>query len=125
MTSIYDQFAPGDDDTETLYQERIKGLKTISGDVYTGEFYREMLTWWFNVTDKNRDDYYTTEQPVERHNLSGMIIFPDGTPEAEVKRVFAQEYELARKIGDQRFGITCQHINTRGGYCLNCQRRVI
>ena len=37
----------------------------------------------------------------------------------------ALEYELARKIGDTRFGSECKHEQTRNGVCLNCQRKVI
>lgn len=38
---------------------------------------------------------------------------------------FARDYELARKIGDSRFGSPCQHEQVKDGRCVDCQRRVI
>ena len=35
-----------------------------------------------------------------------------------------QEYELALRIGNDRFGSPCQHKETRGGRCTNCSRLV-
>jgi hypothetical protein len=92
--SIYDQHASGDDDTETLYNARIDGLKTKCGDVYTGEFYRENLTWLFKAMDENGDEYDTTEEPVEYLDFT-FTTFPEGTPEA-----FVREY-IAGRIGPQ------------------------
>lgn len=38
---------------------------------------------------------------------------------------FRTQYELAKEIGDKRFGSECKHERTRGGYCLNCRRKVV
>jgi hypothetical protein len=64
--NVWDSFITGDDDTETLYCVAIinDNCRTLSGDLYTGEFYRENLTWYFKVIDKNGLDYDTTEQPI-------------------------------------------------------------
>lgn len=37
---------------------------------------------------------------------------------------FADEYELARQIGDARFGSECKHEQVKGGYCVACLRKV-
>jgi hypothetical protein len=85
--SIYDKYAPDDYDTETLYQEWIERCTTADGDKYTGEFYREMLTWYFKAVDKNGDEYDTTEEPAIHPDLV-ITQFPDGTPEETVKEYF-------------------------------------
>jgi len=36
-----------------------------------------------------------------------------------------QEYELALKIGQKRFGSSCNHLEVKNGICCNCLRRVI
>lgn len=41
------------------------------------------------------------------------------------KPTFAEEYELAIKIGNRRFGSECKHDKTKNGYCINCLRKVI
>lgn len=38
---------------------------------------------------------------------------------------FEDEYRLARKIGEQRFGSECKHEKTVGNKCLNCLRTVV
>lgn len=38
---------------------------------------------------------------------------------------FKEEYELALKIGNKRFGSNCEHKNAKNGYCKNCLRKVI
>lgn len=38
---------------------------------------------------------------------------------------FAQEYELARRIGDARFGSECKHEQVKNGHCVACLRRVV
>lgn len=38
---------------------------------------------------------------------------------------FKTQYELARKIGDKRFGSECEHKNVYAGRCQDCLRRVI
>lgn len=35
-----------------------------------------------------------------------------------------REYQLARAIGESRYGSDCLHEKTRGGRCLQCQRIV-
>lgn len=37
---------------------------------------------------------------------------------------FKEEYELARKIGDERFGSECEHNNVKSGRCVQCLRKV-
>lgn len=34
-------------------------------------------------------------------------------------------YELARHIGDSRYGSQCRHTRTHNGRCLDCQRKVV
>ncbi len=36
-----------------------------------------------------------------------------------------QEYELALKEGNKRFGSLCKHEKTKNGICINCLRKVI
>jgi hypothetical protein len=38
---------------------------------------------------------------------------------------FNIQYELARHVGDARFGSECKHERTSNGKCLNCQRKVM
>lgn len=38
---------------------------------------------------------------------------------------FADEYELARRVGDARFGSECKHEQVRGGRCVECLRKVV
>ena len=38
---------------------------------------------------------------------------------------FEQEYELALREGNRRFGSECQHERTKRGRCLKCWRRVL
>lgn len=38
---------------------------------------------------------------------------------------FAEEYELAIKMGDARFGSECRHEETKDGVCMKCLRRVV
>ncbi len=38
---------------------------------------------------------------------------------------FKQQYELAKQIGDKRFGSPCKHKRTKNGYCQQCLRKVI
>lgn len=59
----------------------------------------------------------------------------EGCPESAIKAVSLitirssantpSEYELARRIGDSRFGTSCRHERTSHGRCLNCQRKVV
>jgi len=41
------------------------------------------------------------------------------------KITFNQEYELALKEGNKRFGSECRHENVKNGICINCLRTVI
>ncbi len=34
-----------------------------------------------------------------------------------------QEYELALRIGNERYGSPCQHKQVKGGHCTKCNRR--
>ena len=34
------------------------------------------------------------------------------------------EYELALKIGNERFGKQCKHTKAKNGYCVNCLRKI-
>jgi hypothetical protein len=36
-----------------------------------------------------------------------------------------QEYELALKIGKQRYGSECKHAEIKNGRCKKCLRKVI
>ncbi len=36
-----------------------------------------------------------------------------------------QEYELALKIGNKRYGSECLHTQIKKGVCLHCLRKVI
>ena len=76
----------------------------------------ESGVWWFMVGD---NDYQTKEIP-ETFPLFVMTIFPDGTPES-----FVNEYKLARKIGDSRFGSVCKHERSKRGYCPDCLRKIM
>lgn len=38
---------------------------------------------------------------------------------------FEQEYELARRLGDARFGAACKHEKIMRGRCVKCLRRVV
>lgn len=38
---------------------------------------------------------------------------------------FNEEYELAKKIGDARFGSDCKHEHTKNGHCTICLRKVV
>jgi hypothetical protein len=38
---------------------------------------------------------------------------------------FRQQYELAKRIGDKRFGSPCEHKRTKNGRCVNCLRKVV
>lgn len=38
---------------------------------------------------------------------------------------FDRQYELARQVGDARFGSECPHSETDGHRCLQCGRRVV
>lgn len=38
---------------------------------------------------------------------------------------FANEYEIARRVGDRRFGSACPHERVKNGRCTNCLRRVV
>lgn len=82
-------YAPDDYDTETLFENWITRCTTSNGDKYTGEFYRESLTWMFKVTDKDGNEYDTTEEPAIHLDLT-ITQFPEGTPEAEVNEHFAK-----------------------------------
>lgn len=35
-----------------------------------------------------------------------------------------QEYELALRIGNRRFGLECKHEKVKNGHCVRCLRRV-
>jgi len=36
-----------------------------------------------------------------------------------------EQYELARRVGDKRFGSACKHKRVRNGRCLECYRSVV
>jgi len=36
-----------------------------------------------------------------------------------------QEYALALRVGNRRFGTKCNHEKTRNGVCTNCLRKII
>lgn len=38
---------------------------------------------------------------------------------------FRTQYELARKIGDKRFGSPCKHEQVKNGRCTQCLRKVV
>jgi hypothetical protein len=38
---------------------------------------------------------------------------------------FRQQYALARRIGDKRFGSACTHKDVKGGHCTQCLRKVM
>ena len=38
---------------------------------------------------------------------------------------FAVEYELARRLGDRRFGSECKHGHVENNHCVTCLRRVV
>lgn len=38
---------------------------------------------------------------------------------------FANEYALALRTGQQRFGSDCKHENVRSNHCTNCLRKVL
>lgn len=40
------------------------------------------------------------------------------------KPTFNEEFELMKRIGDERFGSKCKHENHKDGYCLSCLRKV-
>ncbi len=93
-----------------------------NGDLWFGGEQDEEGYWPANIQGNNdpyATDYGTLEMP-ERFPLFAMVIFPDGTPESE-----AQEYFLAKKIGDARFGSACQHARAKRGYCPDCLRKVL
>lgn len=96
----------------------------LNGDLWYGEREEEDGHTWFGAVSPESDpvagiDYQTEEVP-ERFPLFVMTIFPDGTKESE-----AQEYFLAKKIGDARFGSACQHSRATRGYCPDCLRKVM
>lgn len=37
---------------------------------------------------------------------------------------FEEEYALAKRIGDQRFGSPCKHVQVKNGRCRRCLRKV-
>lgn len=37
----------------------------------------------------------------------------------------ADEYALAKRIGDKKYGSECTHEQVKSGHCLNCLRKVI
>lgn len=41
------------------------------------------------------------------------------------KPTFNEQYELALRIGEKRFGSECKHEKVKNGVCENCLRRVI
>ncbi len=45
--------------------------------------------------------------------------------EVQDKITFNQEYELALKEGNKRFGSLCKHENVKNGICKDCLRTVI
>ena len=95
-----------------------------NGDLWYGETTEEDSRVYYAAynptTDPDSGPDYDTEEMPERFPLFTMIVFPDGTKESE-----AQEYFLAKKIGDARFGSACQHSRTKRGYCPDCLRKVI
>ena len=38
---------------------------------------------------------------------------------------FEEEYELAKRIGDKRFGSECKHEQVVNGRCKQCLRKVV
>lgn len=51
--------------------------------------------------------------------------FPQGNPDDPNSEAFKSAYELARRIGDKRFGSECKHEQVKNGVCVNCCRKVI
>jgi len=51
------------------------------------------------------------DQPVETRNI--------------FKSTFAEEYELALREGERRFGSGCRHDHIKDGVCLDCYRKVV
>jgi hypothetical protein len=91
-----------------------------NGDLWFGDRIREDDTDYFIAREPDTENIYETPEVPERFPLFAMIIFPDGTPESE-----AQQYFLAKRIGDQRFGSECQHARAKRSYCPDCLRKVI
>lgn len=54
-----------------------------------------------------------------------MNIFPQGNPDDTKSDAFRAAYELAKKIGDKRFGSECKHEQVKNGKCINCLRTVV
>jgi hypothetical protein len=42
-----------------------------------------------------------------------------------LKPTFDEQYELALREGNKRFGSDCKHEQVKNGKCLNCLRKVI
>jgi hypothetical protein len=94
-----------------------------NGDLWYGTSETESGQQWFDAykpesKQESGPDYQTQEVP-ERFVLFTMTHYAEGTPER-----FAQEYELAKRIGDKRYGSECQHSRTKRGYCPDCLRKV-
>lgn len=95
-----------------------------NGDLWYGHKWEEDGKYYFQANYPTSDplqggDYETDEVP-DTFPLFAMTIFPDGTRESEVN-----EYFLAKKIGDARYGSQCPHSRSKHGYCPDCLRRII
>jgi len=94
-----------------------------NGDLWYNGFQEEEGKIWYPAYKPNSNfedgaDYETEEIP-ERFPLFTMVIFPNDTKESE-----CQEYFLAKKIGDSRFGNDCLHSRVKNGFCPDCLRKV-
>jgi len=65
-----------------------------------------------NLTDSIWNKFYKGQRHAEN--------------EAETKaESFAEQYELAKRIGDRRFGSACKHEHIKNGRCQDCLRKVV
>jgi hypothetical protein len=53
------------------------------------------------------------------------LVVVQGSGRALFSASFEQQYEVARRLGDARFGGECRHEVTWGGHCANCLRKVV
>ena len=74
--------------------------------------------------DGDLTTFFNAYRELNGHDPEYKTIYQEHTPIRNYQR-FGMEYELARQIGDKRFGADCKHGIIINGRCTNCQRRVI
>ena len=74
--------------------------------------------------DSDLTIFFEAYRKVNGHNPEYKTIYQEHTPIRNYRR-YGLEYELARRIGDKRFGSECKHNIVINGRCVNCQRSVI